>query len=49
LRDLTRYRVKLIQHIASEKNRIMRIMEDCNIYSKRINLRKINKNKTFAE
>jgi len=31
LRDLTRYRVKLIQHIASEKNRIMRIMEDCNI------------------
>lgn len=31
LRDLTRYRVKLIQHIASEKNRIMRILEDCNI------------------
>jgi transposase len=31
LRDLTRYRTKLIQHIASEKNRIMRILEDCNI------------------
>ena len=31
LRDLTRYRKKLIQHIASEKNRIMRILEDCNI------------------
>ena len=31
LRDLTRYRNKLIQHIASEKNRIMRILEDCNI------------------
>jgi transposase len=31
LRDLTRYRTKLIQHIASEKNRIMRVLEDCNI------------------
>jgi transposase len=31
LRDLTRYRNKLIQHIASEKNRIQRILEDCNI------------------
>lgn len=31
LRDLTRYRTKLIQHIASEKNRIQRILEDCNI------------------
>ncbi len=31
LRDLTRYRTKLIQHIASEKNRIIRILEDCNI------------------
>ncbi len=31
LRDLTRYRNKLVQQIASEKNRIMRILEDCNI------------------
>ena len=31
LRDLTRYRNKLIQQIASEKNRTMRILEDCNI------------------
>jgi len=31
LRDLTRYRKKLIQHIASEKNRIIRILEDCNV------------------
>jgi Transposase and inactivated derivatives len=31
LRDLTRYRSKLIQHIASEKNRIIRILEDCKI------------------
>ncbi len=31
LRDLTRYRNKLIQQIASEKNRLMRILEDCNI------------------
>ena len=31
LRDLTRYRVKLIQIIASEKNRVIRILEDCNI------------------
>lgn len=31
LRDLTRYRNKLIQNIASEKNRVVRILEDCNI------------------
>lgn len=31
LRDLTRYRNKLIRQIASEKNRMMRILEDCNI------------------
>lgn len=31
LRDLTRYRNKLIQQVASEKNRMMRILEDCNI------------------
>ena len=31
LRDLTRYRNKLIQHVSSEKNRIIRILEDCNI------------------
>lgn len=31
LRDLTRYRNKLIGQIASEKNRMMRILEDCNI------------------
>lgn len=31
LRDLTRYRNKLIQHIASEKNRTIRILEDCNV------------------
>lgn len=31
LRDLTRYRKKLIQNIASEKNRVMRILEDCNV------------------
>jgi transposase len=31
LRDLTRYRTKMIQNIASEKNRILRILEDCNI------------------
>jgi transposase len=31
LRDLTRYRRKLIEQIASEKNRIIRILEDCNI------------------
>ena len=31
LRDLTRYRNKLIQQIASEKNRMMRVLEDCNI------------------
>jgi len=31
LRDLTRYRNKLIQNVASERNRIMRILEDCNI------------------
>lgn len=31
LRDLTRYRNKLIQHVASEKNRTIRILEDCYI------------------
>ncbi len=31
LRDLTRYRTKMIQHIASEKNRIIRVLEDCNV------------------
>ena len=31
LRDLPRYRNKLIQHVSSEKNRIVRILEDCNI------------------
>ena len=31
LRDLTRFRTKMIQHVASEKNRIVRILEDCNI------------------
>jgi transposase len=31
LRDLTRYRRKLIEQIASEKNRTIRILEDCNI------------------
>ena len=31
LRDLTRYRKKLIQDIASNKNRIIRILEDCNV------------------
>lgn len=31
LRDLTRYRNKLIQTIAAEKNRMMRVLEDCNI------------------
>lgn len=31
LRDLTRYRTKLIQSNASNKNRIMRILEDANI------------------
>ena len=31
LRDLTRYRNKLVQHIASEKNRIIRVLEDCNV------------------
>jgi len=31
LRDLTRYRNKLIQHVSSNKNRIVRILEDCNI------------------
>ena len=31
LRDLTRNRNKLIQHVVSEKNRIMRVLEDCNI------------------
>ena len=31
LRDLTRYRTKLVQQIASEKNRIIRILEVCNV------------------
>ena len=31
LRDLTRYRKKLIQDTASNKNRIIRILEDCNV------------------
>ena len=31
LRDLTRYRKKLIQQVASEKNRIVRMLEDCNV------------------
>jgi transposase len=31
LRDLTRYRRKLIERIASEKNRVIRLLEDCNI------------------
>jgi len=31
LRDLTRYRRKLIEQIASEKNRVIRLLEDCNI------------------
>lgn len=31
LRDLTRYRNKLIQHIASEKNRVIRVLEECNV------------------
>jgi transposase len=31
LRDLTRYRKKLTQQNASERNRILRILEDCNI------------------
>jgi transposase len=31
LRDLTRYRRQLIQDIASNKNRIIRILEDCNV------------------
>jgi transposase len=31
LRDLTRYRRKLTEQIASNKNRIIRILEDCNV------------------
>lgn len=31
LRDLTRYRIKMIQHVSSEKNRIIRVLEDCNV------------------
>jgi len=31
LRDLTRYRKKLAQQISAEKNRIVRILESCNI------------------
>ena len=31
LRDLTRYRKKLVQAISSEKNRIQKVLEDANI------------------
>ena len=31
LRDLTRYRTKLIQEMTSEKNRVQKVMEDANI------------------
>ena len=31
LRDLTRYRRKMVQDIASCKNRVIRILEDCNV------------------
>ena len=31
LRDLTRYRKKLIENITSNKNRVIRVLEDCNI------------------
>lgn len=31
LRDLTRYRKKLTQDVSSNKNRIIRILEDCNV------------------
>lgn len=31
LRDLTRYRKKIVSHLASEKNRIQKILEDANI------------------
>lgn len=31
LRDLTRYRKKLIESITANKNRIIRILEDCNV------------------
>jgi transposase len=31
LRDLTRYRRKLLQYVAANKNRIDRILEDCNV------------------
>ena len=31
LRDLTRYRRKLVGHMASEKNRLQKILEDANI------------------
>ncbi|MGI6519634.1 MAG: IS110 family transposase [Fermentimonas sp.] len=31
LRDLTRYRKKLIQQVASNKNRVIRVLEDCNV------------------
>ncbi|CDN30421.1 Mobile element protein [Mucinivorans hirudinis] len=31
LRDLVRYKKKLVAHSASEKNRIIKILEDCNI------------------
>jgi transposase len=31
LRDLTRYRRKMIEQIASNKNRVIRVLEDCNV------------------
>ncbi len=31
LRDLTRYRKKLVQAISSEKNRIQKVLEDANV------------------
>jgi transposase len=31
LRDLTRYRRKLTQQISAQKNRIVRVLEDCNV------------------
>ncbi len=31
LRDLTRYRKKMIESVAANKNRINRILEDCNV------------------
>ena len=31
LRDLTRYRKRLVEQISSNKNRIIRVLEDCNV------------------